>query len=167
MNDATAAWPVKTALKEKIEEIATRYPNRRSAIMPALFLAQEENGHLSGEVLRKVADILDVAEIWVYEVATFYSLFHIEPLGKFHIQLCTNVSCLLSQAGGLLAYLEKRLGIAPGDTTDDGLFTLSTVECLGSCDTAPVLMVNDAYFENMSERRVDEMLDDLTARARD
>jgi NADH-quinone oxidoreductase subunit E len=152
-------------LREKIEEVTGRYPKRRSAIMPALFFAQQEHGHLSGEVLLEVADILDVPEIWVYELATFYDMYHTEPVGKFHIHLCTNVSCLLLEADNLLAYLESKLGIERGDTTADGLFTLSTAECLGSCDTAPVMQVNDTNHENLSERRIDGILEKLRGAA--
>ena len=152
-------------LREKIEEVAGRYPNRRSAIMPALYLAQAENAALSGDVLLEVADVLDVPEIWVYELATFYDMFHTEPVGTFHIHVCTNVSCLLLEAEGIVAHLESRLGIERGDTTPDGLFTLSTAECLGSCDTAPVMQVNYAFHENLSERRIDEILEKLRGAA--
>jgi NADH-quinone oxidoreductase subunit E len=153
---------MRSDLKEQIKGFMARYPTRRSAIMPALCLAQEREGSLHGEILKDIADVLDVPEIWVYEITSFYSMFHSEPVGKFHIQLCTNVSCLLCRAGQLLEHLEQRLQIGAGDTTPDGLFTLSTVECLGSCDTAPVFMVNEQYHENMSEDRIDELLDNLT-----
>ncbi len=152
-------------LRDKIEEVAGRYPNRRSAIMPALYLAQAEHAKLSGEVLLEVADVLDVPEIWVYELATFYDMFHTEPVGRFHIQVCTNVSCLLLEAEGIVAHLESKLGIERGDTTPDGLFTLSTAECLGSCDTAPVMQVNYKFHENLSERRIDEILKNLRGAA--
>ena len=94
------------ALKNSIEEAAKRYPNPRSAIMPALFLAQKEHGFLSGDLLKEVAGILDVPEIWVYEVSTFYGMFHTEPVGKFHIKICTNLSCQLLEAESMLAHLE-------------------------------------------------------------
>ena len=149
-------------LKERIEAVMTRYPTRRSAVMPALCLAQESGELLRGDILKDIADMLDVPEIWVYEITSFYSMLYTEPVGKFHIQLCTNVSCLLSRSTRLLEHLEQRLQIGEGDTTPDGLYTLSTVECLGSCDTALVLMVNENYHENMSEQRIDELLDQLT-----
>ena len=98
-------------------DAAKRYPNQRSAIMPALFLAQKEHGHLSGDLLREVAGILDVPEIWVYEVSTFYGMFHTEPVGKFHIKICTNLSCQLLEAESLLAHLESRLAIEAGGNT--------------------------------------------------
>ena len=150
-------------LKDRIEAIMTHYPTRRSAIMPALCLAQECGELLRGEILKDIADLLEVPEIWVYEVTSFYSMLYTEPVGKFHIQLCTNVSCMLSRSAELLEHLEQRLRIGEGETSADGLYPLSTVECLGSCDTAPVLMVNENYHENMSEERIDKLLDQLTS----
>ena len=161
MTTASTVPVVAEDLRDRIEEIAGRYANRRSAIMPALYLAQERYAELSGEVLLEVAGILDVPEIWVYELATFYDMFHTEPVGKFHLQLCTNVSCLLLGAEKLRAHLEGQLGIERGCTTSDGLFTLSTVECLGSCDTAPVMQVNNAYHENLCSERIDGILRQL------
>ena len=153
-------------LKTSIEEAAKRYPNQRSAIMPALFLAQKEHGFLSGDLLREVADILDVPEIWVYQVSTFYGMFHTEPVGKFHIKICTNVSCQLLEAESLLAHLEKSLGIEAGGTTPDGMFTLSCVECLGACEGAPMMQVNDGYFQmNLTTARIDVILEGLRKEA--
>lgn len=154
-------------MRKKIEEITGRYPTRRSAIMPSLFLAQEEYGYLCDEVLLEVAEALGVPEVWVYEIATFYTMFNTTPVGRFHIKLCTNVSCLLLEAGSLLSHLEKRLGIARGETTGDGLFTLSVVECLGSCDTAPVMQINKTYYETLSAEGIDQILEELKARPAD
>jgi NADH-quinone oxidoreductase subunit E len=150
------------ALKNSIEEAAKRYPNQRSAIMPALFLAQKEHGFLSGDLLREVAGILDVPEIWVYEVSTFYGMFHTEPVGKFQIKICTNLSCQLLEAESLLAHLEKKLAIETGGTTPDGIFTLSSVECLGACEGAPMMQVNNGYFHmNLTTARIDEIIEGL------
>ena len=154
------------ALKDSIEEAAKHYPNQRSAIMPALYLAQKEHGHLSGGLLKEVAGILDVPEIWVYEVSTFYGMFHTEPIGKFQIKICTNLSCQLLGAESLLAHLEKRLAIEAGGTTPDGMFTLSGVECLGACEGATMMQVNDGYFHmNLTRARIDEILDGLLKEA--
>jgi NADH-quinone oxidoreductase subunit E len=153
-------------MREEIEAAAARYPDRRSAIMPALMIAQREHGHLPGPVLEEVADILGVERIWVYELATFYTLFHTEPIGMFHLQLCDNVSCMLCGSEDLLTYLEARLGIKKGETTSDGLFTLSTVECLGACEMAPVMQVGDDYHGNLDVVRLDALLDSLRATAR-
>ena len=154
------------ALKNSIEEAAKRYPNQRSAIMPALFLAQKEHGFLSGDLLKEVAGILDVPEIWVYEVSTFYGMFHPGPVGKFHIKVCTNLSCQLLEAESLLAHLEKKLAIETGGTTPDGMFTLSSVECLGACEGAPMMQVNNGYFHmNLTTARIDVILEGLRKEA--
>lgn len=152
-------------MREKIEAAAARYPSRRSAIMPALLIAQNEHGHLPGPVLEEVADILGVERIWVYELATFYTLFHTEPVGLFHLQLCDNVSCMLCGAEALLKHLEAALGVGKGETTSDGLFTLDTVECLGACEMAPVMQVGDDYHGNLDIARIDALLESLRAAA--
>ncbi|ASY65172.1 NADH-ubiquinone oxidoreductase chain E (plasmid) [Sinorhizobium sojae CCBAU 05684] len=152
-------------MREDIEAVAARYPSRRSAIMPALLIAQREYGHLPGPVLEEVADILGVERIWVYELATFYTLFHTEPVGLFHLQLCDNVSCMLCGAEALLEYLEAALGIGKGETTPDGLFTLDTVECLGACEMAPVMQVGDDYHGNLDVARLKALLKDFRAMA--
>ncbi|MGR4846024.1 NADH-quinone oxidoreductase subunit NuoE [Rhizobium laguerreae] len=152
-------------MREKIKEAAARYPDQRSAIMPALLIAQREHGHLPGQVLEEVADTLGVERIWVYELATFYSLFHTEPVGMFHLQLCDNVSCMLCGAEDLLKHLETVLAIRKGDTTPDGLFTLSSVECLGACEMAPVMQVGDDYHGALDVARIDALLENLRATA--
>lgn len=148
-------------MRARIEAAAAHYPDRRSAIMPALMIAQREHGYLPGKVLEEVAEILGVERIWIYELATFYTLFHTEPVGRFHLQLCDNVSCLLRGADRLLAHMEAALGVEKGGTTPDGLFTLSTVECLGACEQAPVMQVGDDYHGNLDADRVDALLDEL------
>jgi NADH-quinone oxidoreductase subunit E len=149
-------------LKEPIEAFSRRYPVRRSAIMPALYLAQAEYGYLSREVMEAVAEVLQVSPVQVYEIATFYSMFHTTPVGRHHLQVCTNVSCMLLGAERLLAHIEQALGLKAGESSPDGLFTLSCVECLGSCDTAPVMQVNnEPYCENLSEQRIDGILQAL------
>src|SRR5262245_24969448 len=150
-------------MREEIEVVAARYPDQRSAIMPALLIAQKEHGHLPGPVLEEVADILGVERIWVYELATFYTLFHTEPVGMFHLQLCDNVSCMLRRSEDLLTHMETVLGIMKGGTTADGLFTLSTVECLGACEIAPVMQVGDDYHGNLDTARIDAVLESLRA----
>ncbi|WP_065376029.1 NADH-quinone oxidoreductase subunit NuoE [Ensifer adhaerens] len=150
-------------MREKIEQAAARYPDQRSAIMPALLIAQREHGHLPGPVLEEVAEILGVERIWVYELATFYTLFHTEPVGTFHLQLCDNVSCMLQRSEDLLTHLEEALRVKKGGTTEDGLFTLSTVECLGACEMAPVMQVGDDYHGNLDVERIDALLARLRA----
>lgn len=152
----------KPTLKDQIDKIASCYAQRRSAIMPALHLIQEEFGYISRQSMEEVATILDLAPVQVYEIASFYHHFHTQPIGSYHLQLCTNVSCMLMGAECLLNKLEQRLDIKCGETTADGKFTLSTAECLGSCDTAPVMQINnEAYCENLTEQKLDEILQSL------
>jgi len=158
---------VKADLGEAIRDITGRYPTSRSAIMPALYLAQDKYGAVDEVIYRAIAEILDVPEIWVFEVASFYTMYNREKVGRFHLQLCTNVSCMLRGAYDALGHLERRLGVGDGQTTADGLFTLSTVECIGSCDYAPVLMVNDRYHHNITAQGLDALLDRLAASAKE
>lgn len=153
-------------MREEIEAAAARYPDRRSAIMPALMIAQKEHGHLPGPVLEDVAEILGVERVWVYELVTFYTLFHTELIGRFHLQLCDNVSCMLCGSEALLKHLETTLRIKKGETTADGVFTLSTVECLGACEMAPVMQVGDDYHGNLDNARLDALLESFRAAER-
>lgn len=148
-------------LKEKVEEIAGRYPERRSALLPALFLAQKKYGYLTKEAMEEVASILGLLPVQVYEVATFYTMFNKKPVGKFHVQVCTNVSCSLLGSEMIVNCLKKKLGIKVGETTEDKLFTLAEVECLGSCGTAPMMQINDTYYENLTEKKVENILNEL------
>jgi NADH-quinone oxidoreductase subunit E len=150
------------ALRE-IEAIAASYPVRKSATLPLLHLAQREFGFIDNEVVELVADTLGVKPIYVEEALGFYTMFHRSPGGKYVIQVCTNISCSLLGSDDILSYLEKRLGIPRGSTTPNGLVTLKGVECLGSCGTAPVMMINDTYYENLSVERVEGILQDIGA----
>ncbi|SQD77813.1 NADH-quinone oxidoreductase subunit NuoE family protein [Moritella yayanosii] len=149
-------------LTAPIADIVKRYPTQRSAIMPALYLAQEKYGFIDETAYQAISEILDVPEIWVFELASFYTLYKNKNIGKYHLQLCTNVPCMLRGAYDLLDHLQTRLGINQGDTSTDGLFTLTTVECIGSCDLAPAMMVNETYHTNLSKERVDKLLDQLS-----
>lgn len=148
-------------LADEVQEVAKRYPSKRSAIMPALYLAQDKYGNVDDVVYQAISEMLDVPKIWVFEVASFYSMYNREELGKYHIQFCTNVSCMLLGADDVLENMQKRLGIKTGETTDDRLFTLSRVECIGACDVAPVMIVNEKYYNNLTDERVAEILDQL------
>lgn len=147
--------------RKEIEEIMGHYPEKRSALLPLLHLAQKENGYLSEPVMRHVAEILDLTPIQVYEVATFYSMFNLKPVGKYLLQVCHNLSCSLMGADSLLDYLREKLSIDVGETTPDNMFTLKTVECLASCGTAPVMQINDDYHENLTREKVDALLERL------
>ena len=148
-------------LRDKIEEISKKYPDKRSAVMPALYLVQDKYGYLTKEAMEEVAVALNLPPVQVYEIATFYTMYNKKPVGKYHIQLCTNVSCMLLGSEDILGYLKEKLGVDEGETTEDGLFTLSTVECLGSCGTAPVMQINDTYYEGITKDKVDKILEGL------
>lgn len=147
--------------KKEIAEIMSHYPEKRSALLPLFHLAQKENGYLSESVMRHVAEILDLTPIQAYEVATFYSMFNLKPVGKYLLQVCHNLSCSLMGADSLIDYLKDRLGIDIGETTPDKIFTLKTVECLASCGTAPVMQINEDYYENLTKEKVDALLERL------
>jgi len=149
------------AARNKIQEILTRYPDKRSALLPVLNLAQTEFGYIGQEAMVLIADTLDLTPPKVYEVLTFYTLLNDRPPGKFVIQLCRTLSCALVGSEEILDHLRKRLGIGVGETTPDGLFTLKTVECLASCGTAPAMQINAAYYEKLTPEKVDRILDEL------
>ncbi len=145
------------ALKD-YEEILHHYPDKRAAVKSVLWLAQREFGTLTQEVEGYLSDLMDVPVSHIHGVASFYTMFNKEPVGKYHIQVCHNLSCSLLGAEHLITYLEDKLGITVGETTEDGLFTLSTVECLGSCGTAPMMQINDDYYENLTPEVVDGII---------
>ncbi len=149
------------ATQKRITELKGRFHKRRNAILPAMHVVLEEVGFYNRDTLRQVAELLDLSEMEVAETLSFYTYFPKEGIGKYHIQVCTNVSCMLCGAEQLAKYLEEKLGIKMGETTSDGLFTLTEVECLGSCGTAPVMQINQRYHENLTRARVDEIIGHL------
>lgn len=149
------------AAKAKFEEIVTRYPIRRAAIMPTLWLAQEEFGWLSNDVLEYVAGLLGLSPAFTASVASFYTMYYKHPVGKHHVQVCTNLSCALVGSDRIVDCLRTRLGIEVGQTTPDGRFTLSVVECLASCGTAPMMQINDDFCENLNPERTLEIIERL------
>lgn len=150
----------------RIQEAATRYPQRKSAILPALTLAYRQLGHLSDEIYDEIADALKIPAGEVAEAASFYTMFPKRPVGKYLIQVCHNISCALLGAESLISYLEEKLGIQEGENTPDNLFTIVRVECLGSCATAPMMQINHDYYENLTRQRVDSIIEELTAKAK-
>ena len=147
--------------QKKFNEFLTRYPNKRAALLPTLWIAQEQFCWLSNEVMEYVAHLLDLPPIKVYEVATFYTMFNKSPVGKYHIQVCRTLSCELCGKEQIVEHLKKKLGIELGETTPDGKFTLTEVECLGSCGTAPMAQINKDYHENLTTEIVDQLLSEL------
>lgn len=155
----TVAFSEKT--KEKFKAILAKYPEKSAALLPTMWLAQKEFSVITPEVEEYVAKLLGVPLVRVHEVLTFYTMYAAKPLGKYHLQLCTNISCTLLGAEDILEHLKDKLQIGAGETTPDKKFTLSTVECLGYCGTAPVLQVNDDFHENLTTKKVDELLTKL------
>jgi NADH-quinone oxidoreductase subunit E len=151
-----------TAETEKtIEALLDRYPNKEASLLPALHAVQDQVGWLPIEAMDWVADKLDLPKTRVYGVTSFYTMFRRKPSGRHRLEICTNVPCSLMGAEHLRDYLGKKLSIKPGQTTSDGKITLSEVECLGSCGTAPVMMVDDVYHENLDPEKIDAILADL------
>ena len=147
--------------RAEIDQWVAKYPveSKRSAVMAALRIVQDQNGGwLTSDLIDAVADYLAMPSIAVYEVATFYSMYELEPVGRHKICLCTNVSCMLCGSDDILAYLQKKLGIGFGETTPDGRFTLKEVECLGACGGAPMMQIHNKYYENLTLERIDEIL---------
>ncbi len=148
---------------ELVQRIIKRYPEgkQKSAILPVLHIAQAEfDGWLSPEVMDYVATILSIQPIEVYEVASFYSMFNLKPVGKCLIEVCRTGPCWLMGAEDVVRYIEKKLNIKDGETTKDGMFTLKTVECLAACGSAPMMQVGEMYHENLTMEKVDTILDD-------
>ena len=141
-----------------------KYPEGRqqSAVMPLLDLAQRQNGgHVTVEIMEYIADYLDMAPIKVQEVATFYTMYNHKPIGKHHVQVCGTTPCWLRGSDDIMSACKKKLGINKGETTEDGMFTLSEVECAGACVNAPVVAIDDDYFEDLTAESIAQLLDDL------
>jgi NADH-quinone oxidoreductase subunit E len=145
------------------EQIVARYPRPKSALIPLLHLAQEQQGHLTEEAMVHIAELIGCTPAEVLGTASFYEMFKREPVGEYLVNVCTNISCLLMGGEELLHHLERRLGIKAGSTTTDGRFTLEDVECIAACTEAPCLQVNYRYFHRISHDEADELLEDLRA----
>ena len=147
-------------LKE-VQSIVDRYPQgkQKSALIPVLHLAQEEfGGWLSTETMDYVASVLNLKPIEVYEVATFYSMFNLKPVGKYLFEVCQTGPCMLNGSDDIVKYIYEKLGIKPGETTEDGMFTLKTVECLGACGYAPMMQQGKYYKEHLTKERIDSII---------
>ena len=144
-------------------DIVARYPRPRSAMIPLLHLAQEQDGHVTDDAMEHIAELVDVTPAEVLGTCSFYEMFKREPVGDYVVNVCTNISCMLLGGEELLHHLEQRLGIKAGDTTPDGKFTLEDVECIAACTEAPCLQVNYRYFHRIGNDEVDVLIDDLRA----
>ena len=147
--------------KKRIEEVIARYPQKKAALLPVLHLVQNDIGYISASEEKLVADLLEIKPIKVREVVTFYTMYNRKPIGKYHIQVCSNLTCSMLGAQTLLDYLKEKLGIQLGETTEDKKFTISSVECLGACEHAPCMMVNFDYYGDLDKKTIDEILDNL------
>jgi NADH-quinone oxidoreductase subunit E len=152
------------ALAARFDRMVTLYPLRRSALIPMLLYAQDEVGYLSDAVISEVAARIGITELDVRDVITYYSLMRTTPAGKYHVQVCTNISCMLRGGNELLAHCKQRLGIGNKQTTPDKLFSLEEVECIGACSWAPAVQVNYDFHENLTADSMDKILDDYRSR---
>jgi len=143
---------------DEIDKLEPRYPTKVAMLLPALHLAQEETRWLSPDVMAEIGARLGIHPAQVREVASFYTMYNLKPVGKYHIKLCTNVACALRGADELMDHCKKRLGVELGGTTHDSKFTLMEEECLGACGTAPAMMLNDDYHENLDAKKMDQIL---------
>jgi NADH-quinone oxidoreductase E subunit len=156
LNDAT--------IKE-IKARMVRYPSRRSAILPALTTAYRQVGHLNPDIYEEISGIIEIPVVDIAEAASFYTLFPKREVGKYFIQVCHNISCSLRGADNMITYIESKLGIKLGETTTDKVFTLISVECLGGCSAAPMMQINDTYYEDLTREKIDKILAELKAKA--
>jgi NADH-quinone oxidoreductase E subunit len=152
--------------RARFDQIITRYPpdRRRSAVLPALYLAQDQQGYITANAIRHVADLLGITRADVEDVVSYYTMFYTRPVGKYVINVCRTLSCAINGAERVTEELVAKLGIKPGETDATGTFTLAEVECLGACDRAPAVMVNDAWHECLKPEDVARLVDDLRAR---
>jgi NADH-quinone oxidoreductase E subunit len=145
--------------EKRFQELLPKYPSKRAVVLPALWLAQEQEGHLTVESMEYVAKRLEQPAVTVFAVVEFYSMFKTEAMGKHHIQICRTLTCDMLGCENLQAAIHKKLGIGPGEKTADGKFSLEMVECLGSCGTAPVMRMDNRYWENLSVEKLERIID--------
>jgi NADH-quinone oxidoreductase E subunit len=159
--DKTRTFEFPPEAQAQFEHLLTRYPTREAALLPTLHLAQEVWGWISPEVVHYVGRLLNLSPATVFGVVSFYNMYNQKPVGKYHLQVCTNLSCMVWNAYDIYEHLVEKLDVEPGKITRDGLYTVTEVECLGSCGTAPVVQVNNDYHENMTVPKMDELLNVL------
>ncbi len=150
---------------EECDGLVEKYPDPKSALLPLLHLIQREQGWVSPDAMVWAAERLDLAPIMVEGVASFYTMYNRKPVGRHHIQLCKTLSCSLRGTPEIKEHIKNKLGIGPGETSADGLFTLTEVECLGACGTAPAMMIGEVYHENLDTERIDAIIEGLRATA--
>ena len=153
--------PVRPETDRAIDALLTRFPQKGSALLPALYMIQDEKGYVSEESMSYVAEKIGLSPVFVAGVVTFYTMFHNRPTGRHHIQVCRTLPCALRGSASIVEHLKKRLGIEAGESTPDGCFSLVEVECLGACDTAPMCQINDKDYFHLDEKKLDALLETL------
>jgi NADH-quinone oxidoreductase subunit E len=151
------------ALAARFDRLVTLYPLRRSALVPMLLYAQDEVGYISKEVIAEIAERIGIRENDVESVLSYYSMLRTKPAGKYNLQVCTNISCMLRDGYGILEHCKKRLGIDHKGVTPDGMFSLEEVECIGACCWAPAMQVNYDFYDNLTTEKVDQIIEDYKA----
>lgn len=145
--------------EKRVQEIMKKYPSTKSAVMPALYIAQEELGSITNEAVNWVSERLSLPPAHVMEVASFYTMYYKKPVGRYHVQVCRTLSCMICGAPELVKYLKKRLSLKAQEVSADGMWSFEEVECLGSCGTAPMVEINDVYFENLTPEKLGALMD--------
>ena len=145
----------------RIEKARKKYPTALAAVMDTVYIAQEQNGFISTEVMAEIADILGIDKVSVLSVVTFYTMYHTKPMGRYHVQVCTNVSCMLRGGYQIWDRVKEKLGLDHMQVSADGKFSLEEVECMGACGGAPMIAVNEDFYENLTKEKVEEILDSL------
>ncbi|NMB81722.1 MAG: NADH-quinone oxidoreductase subunit NuoE [Ignavibacteria bacterium] len=145
----------------RIEKARKKYPTALAAVMDTVYIAQEQNGFISTEVMEEIANVLGIDKVNVLSVVTFYTMYHTKPMGKYHVQVCTNVSCMLRGSYEIWDRVRAKLGIENMQVTPDGKFSLEEVECMGACGYAPMIAINEDYYENLTKEKVEEILESL------
>ena len=146
---------------KRIETAREKYPTALAAIMDTIYIAQEQNGFISNEVMEEIANVLGVDKVNVLSVVTFYTMYHTKPVGQYHVQVCTNVSCMLRGAYEIWDGIKDKLGLDHMKVSPDGKFSIEEVECMGACGYAPMIAVNEDFFENLNKEKVNEIIDSL------
>ncbi len=147
--------------EKKIKELMGKYEEPKSALLPILHAVQRDYGYISKEAIEEISEILDLPKVEIKSVITFYSMFREKPAGKYHIQLCRNVSCYLNGGKELVEFLDKKYGLKPGSFTDNMKFSLTLVECIGQCEIAPAVQINDKFYGNLTPEKLKDILDKL------
>ena len=149
---------VSSAAQKRADEVIKQYPQKRSAVMPLLYIAQEHTTYINQAAVEWVALQLEMPPVQVWEVATFYTMYYKKPVGQYHVQVCRTLPCALRGARKVSEYFHKKLGVRPGEVTKDGVWSFEEVECLGSCGTAPMCQINDVFFENLTDEKLDQIV---------